>query len=577
MKVHIAYSNPQLHFITFQLTIEVRGEASLELQLPTWRPGRYEMGNFAKNIRNFQVQTTSGEELSWHKTNSHLWNVNTNKQKQVVVQYEVYANILNAGSTYLDESQLYLNPVNCIPYLVSRPNEAYELTLGIPDEYQVAWPLKFQGTHWIAKDKEELYEAICIASEKLQHRSFVVEGYTFHVWFNGAVKPVWRKLLTHFYLFTKEQVKAFGSLPVQEYHYMFQILPFKTYHGVEHTACTICSLGPGSSIMQKEGYEKLLGISSHELYHTWNIKQIRPAEMHPYDYTKENYTNLGFLAEGVTTYMGDMMLAQSGAFNYNQFIKTQEENLQKHFDNFGRFNNSLAHSGFDTWLDGYEMGIPDRKVSIYAEGALCMFMMDLAIRTKSRNKNSLQTAMTRLYKEWACADKGVSEEDLKDLLVSLGGDEAEDIWNNYIYKKGDYRKVLDKRFKQIGLNIVSSDNPRNDMRLLGVKALRNTGKEGKLVRQVVPGSVAEQAGIAPGDEILSVNGVEIKTSLSKSLEGITKGKVELRVKKLLRKVNVTVELKGESYFPVYKLEPSAKATEKQKEMFTEWCGLDWPL
>ena len=130
---------------------------------------------------------------------------------------------------------------------------------------------------------------------------------------------------------------------MKEYHFLFQILTYRNYHGVEHSNSTVIALGPSYDIMRKEGwYDELLGVSSHELYHTWNVKQIRPIEMHPYDYSKENYTYLGYLDEGVTTYMGDKFLYSSDVFNWEQYAKTFNQLLSRHYNNFGVNNYSVA-------------------------------------------------------------------------------------------------------------------------------------------------------------------------------------------------------------------------------------------
>ena len=188
--------------------------------------------------------------------------------------------------------------------------------------------------------------------------------------------------------------------------FIFQITPYKSYHGVEHTKNTVLLLGPAEDIMD-ERYEDLLGVCSHELYHTWNIKAIRPKEMLPYNYTKENYFRTGFVAEGVTTYMGDLMLYNSSVFNWDEFIKTQNQNLERHLMNYGRFNLSVADSGFDNWLDGYKIGAPDRKVSIYPDGALCMLMIDLEIIHNTNGKSSLHTVMKDLYNNFRIKRKGI--------------------------------------------------------------------------------------------------------------------------------------------------------------------------
>ena len=164
--------------------------------------------------------------------------------------------------------------------------------------------------------------------------------------------------------FTQSQINHFGDFPVDEYHFLFQITPYLSYHGVEHTKNTVLLLGPSDDLMT-ERYDDLLGVCSHELYHTWNIKSIRPIEMLPYDYSKENYFRTGYVAEGVTTYMGDLFLINSKVFSWDDFIKTQNQNLYRHLMNYGRFNLSVADSGFDSWLDGYKMGTPDRLSLIH--------------------------------------------------------------------------------------------------------------------------------------------------------------------------------------------------------------------
>ena len=198
----------------------------------------------------------------------------------------------------------------------------------------------------------------------------------FNLWFQGPCSINWNKLKTDFLAFTQTQINHFDSFPVDEYHFFFQITPYISYHGVEHTKNTVILLGPGEEIM-KEKYNSLLHICSHELYHTWNIKAIRPVEMFPYDYTKENYFRTGYVAEGVTTYMGDLMLHKAKVTTWEEFKKTQNQNLERHLMNYGRMNLSVADSGFDSWLDGYKVGSPNRKVSIYADGALCLSLIHI--------------------------------------------------------------------------------------------------------------------------------------------------------------------------------------------------------
>ena len=328
MRYSVSYSNADSHFIEIAFTFKTSGKKKEIIQLPAWRPGRYELGNFAKNIQKFDV-FSEGKALKFKKLNKDSWEVQTDGVDEVLVRYNYFAHELNAGSTYLDSSQLYINGVNCFVYLPERMDEKCELNLDIPKSYKVACGLKQTAKHTFeAKDFHELVDCPLIASASIQHHSFKTSGVNFHLWFQGECKPNFKQLEADFEPFCRYQVELFGEFPVDDYHFLFQILPYQAYHGVEHSNSTVCLLGPSYDIFKKEGmYLELLGVSSHELFHAWNGKRIRPVEMWPYDYSKENYSKLGYLAEGATTFYGDWLLLRSGVFSEAEFNKTFEQLL----------------------------------------------------------------------------------------------------------------------------------------------------------------------------------------------------------------------------------------------------------
>src|SRR5690554_595889 len=137
--------------------------------------------------------------------------------------------------------------------------------------------------------------------------------------------------------------------------------------------------------------------------------------MVPYDFKQENYSELGYIAEGVTTYMGDLMLYKAGVFNTEQYFLEMNNQIQRHMDNFGRFNYSVAASSFDTWLDGYVAGAPGRKVSIYTEGCLLSFMIDVLILKNTSNQHGLDDVMRNLYHDFGAKGIGRSEEHTSEL------------------------------------------------------------------------------------------------------------------------------------------------------------------
>ena len=565
IKYNISYKNPHKHLIDFELITSTKNKEKLQFQLSAWRPGRYELADFAQNIINWQAYNEKDEKLSFKKITKDLWEVECKNCNEIKIIYNFYANQLDAGACYLDEHQLYINPVHCMFYITDRINDKYHLKMNLPKNYTIASSMLQVGNVLKVKGYDLLAESPIICSDSLQHDSYIVSGITFNLWFQGKCQPNWKKLKKDFTAFTKSQINHFGGFPVDEYHYFFQITPFRSYHGVEHTKNTVLLLGPGNEIMDKR-YEDLLGVCSHELYHTWNIKAIRPIEMYPYDYTKENYFRTGFVAEGVTTYMGDLMLYNSGVFNWNEFVKTQNQNLERHLMNYGRFNLSVADSGFDNWLDGYKLGAPNRKTSIYPDAALCMLMVDIEIIKSSNGKNSLHSVMKELYQEFALKSRGYSENDFQNICLKYGGEKVKEIFKNHIYGTNNYIPSLETALDLVGLQLKEKKNANLSAQYFGFVAIKEN--ERLIIKKVEPDSEADQNEIAVEDEITEINGIKIKNNFSDTLKEC-KNKVTFKIKKKFSEKEITLTI-GNYYklLEIIKIEDSSKEQLKFRKIWT---------
>jgi len=563
---HISFKKPYRHFVDFEFSAKTNGANSMKFQLSSWRPGRYELADFAQNIQKWGAFDEKNNPLPFKKITKDLWEVNTNNAREVIIVYNFYANQLDAGACYLDEHQLYLNPVHCMFYIVDRSQEVYQLNLDLPNDYKIASSMHQEKNTLTVKGYDLLAESPIICSNSLQHTDYKVNGITFHIWFQGICNPNWEKLKKDFTAFTKSQIKHFGSFPVDEYHFFFQITPYGSYHGVEHTKNTVLLLGPGDEIMNKR-YEDLLGVCSHELYHTWNIKAIRPIEMYPYNYTKENYFRTGFVAEGVTTYMGDIMLFNSNVFDWNQFVKTQNKNLERHLMNYGRYNLSVADSGFDTWLDGYKLGSPNRKTSIYPDAALCMLMIDLEIIRNSNGKYSLHSVMKELYEEFALKEKGYNEDDFRNICVKFGGLKVAEIFENHIYGTEDYIDNLKSALDVVGLLLEDKKNPNLSAQYFGFVSTKENGEI--IIKKVEPNSITDQNGIAPDDKITKINDKKIDGNLSDIFKDCKK-EVTLTIKKKFSQKSISLSVGN--YYQLLEIIKNKNATDEQLTLRKVWCN-----
>ena len=506
--------NPSSQYIQITAEFEVSNKETL-IQLPSWRPGRYELANFAKNVKGFKVFDAANKVLKSNKTTKDSWLVNTSDTNSIKVQYQFYATIINAGSSFLDANQLYVNPVNCCVFTEEVYHKEIEIKLNVPSEWDIASSMDKLGDNYTVTNFDELFDTPFIASNQLQHNEYESGGVRFHVWFNGEVKPDWKRLIKDFKAFTDIQMEKFSEFPVKEYHFINQILPFKNYHGVEHQKSTVISLGPSYDVFGSL-YKELLGVSSHELYHTWNVKAIRPIEMFPYDFTKENYSTLGYICEGITTYQGDLFLLKSGVFNEEQYFEELNSQLQKHFDNSGRFNYSVAESSFDTWLDGYLAGAPGRKVSIYTEGCLLAFVTDVMVRRATTNKFGLDDVMRRLYFNFALKGKGVSEADYKSTLENVSGIPFDEFFSDYVNGNKPYESIIVESLDYLGLELNHTPVESYSAGRLGFKTIAS-GKN-FIVKAMYPGGPAEIGRLMLEDEIIAVNDYSCSGELNKWLQ-----------------------------------------------------------
>ncbi|MGB0886480.1 MAG: M61 family metallopeptidase [Vicingaceae bacterium] len=566
MKYIVSYQKPNTHYIDIEYIIDNVNSEKIEIQLPAWRPGRYELANFAKNIQKWEAFDPNGKPLSSKKITKDLWEVETKGNSTIHIKYNYFANEINAGSSYLDDKQLYINGVNCFLYVPERINEECELELIIPKDYKVASGLKEITQHQFkCADFHQLVDSPLIASNSLQHHTYNESGVKFHLWFQGECKPNWKLLENDFRKFSKAQIEDFGDFPTKDYHFLFQILTHRTYHGVEHYNSTVISLGPSYDVMKKEGwYNELLGVSAHELYHSWNVKKIRPIEMLPYNYFKENYTELGYLTEGVTTYFGDKYLFSSGVFNWDQYAKTFNQLLSRHYTNFGVNNYSVVQSSFDTWLDGYVKGAPGRKGSIYTEGALIAFITDIFILQNTNNKKSLNDVMKILYQDFAKKGKGVSDLDYKTIVEQVAGTSYNEIYNNFLHGTEDYTSALQESLNYIGCDLKIEPSKNYNEAFLGFTVRYENNK--CLVDNIYPNSIVEENCLSINDELIAINGIKITNNLTEWTEYFKTEEMALSVKRALGVIEkIKLPKSTTLYFKTYTIQQN-----EESDNFKAW-------
>ncbi|GAB3801246.1 PDZ domain-containing protein [Spirosoma humi] len=471
-------ADPQAaHYIAIDAQLTEITTPTVDLQLPAWRPGRYELQQFAKNIQRFEVvDGVNGNPLAFHKVTKDRWRVQTNGATQLIVRYNYYAllgtpNQLNAGSSFISDTLLYVNPVNLCLYAEDRLLDPCTLELTIPDGWTVACGLTESNSNPTgsrilqAADFYELVDCPLIAAPVIQHIQYDIDGILFHVWIQGGRRtdgnPTFdaQRIIDDFSRFSARQLELYGEFPEREYHFLTLILPVPYYHGVEHRNSTMLVLGPND---EGEGlYQDLLGVSSHELFHAWNIIRIRPTELLPYDFTKENYFSTCFVAEGVTTYYGDLMLRQSGVFSDEAYLKELQVLFKRHFEHNGRAFQSLTESSWDLWLDGYDKGVPDRKVSVYHKGAIAALILDLHIRQLTNHARSLDDVMRLMWERFGKPFIGYTLDDYRAITERVAGEPLDWYYDLCIFGNQPLEAKLNEYLAWVGL-LIGYEEPTSE-------------------------------------------------------------------------------------------------------------------
>lgn len=535
----ISCPNPASQFLSIQFVVENFDQPELELQLPAWRAGRYQLANYAQNIRFLKAWDKNQNPLPIRKITKDRWAIAGSGE--ITVTYEYWAGKMDAGSAWMDDQQAYFNLVNCCFEVIGLSHLPIEVKLDLPDfPKQIATLKPLRHGAWIADDFQMLADSTVLASKNLIHWNYQVGETVFQIWIQGEVHFEMDLFIRRFKDFSQKLIHDFGEFPEPEYHFIFQLLPYPHYHGVEHRRGTVITFGPAESLADPAQMEELLGISCHELYHAWNVCRIRPKELLPYDFSKETYTKAGLILEGVTTYMGDLYLLKSGVYDLPTYLRHFEKVINREANSFGWKNHSILDSSFDLWLDGYQIGIPDRKVSIYTHGALLNFCLDVILL---ENGSSLAQVMREMWKKFGKPFKGYTLEDFKSFIeqASQSPDLIQNFFERFVAGNEDVFPILEEKLRLVGLTLIPSFSEDLLLHQFGIRT-----DDSKQIIQIHPESQAYQF-LMLGDQILDFdlpNG----------------GNLHLKLLRKGRELEQTILAEPRSFFPVFKLKNESETT-----------------
>lgn len=540
IRYSIVPKDPGAHVFEVTVTVEAPDAAGQTFTLPAWIPGSYMIREFARHIVQLRAEA-NGKKVTIQKLDKHTWRA-ARCDGPLTVRYDVYAWDLSVRAAHLDQTHGFFNGTSVFLRVVGQEQNPHVVDIRRPegDAYK-AWRVatslpelsakRYGFGTYVAADYDELIDHP-VEMGSFAIASFDAYGVPHDIVITGQVANLdMARLAADLKKICEAQIAFFEPrtkrAPMQRYVFMTLAIG-DGYGGLEHRASTalICSRADlpvkGKSEMT-DGYRTYLGLCSHEYFHTWNVKRIKPAIFAPYDLQNENYTSLLWLFEGFTSYYDDLMLVRSGVIDQNAYLKLLSKTMNSVLRGSGRQKQSVAESSFDAWIKYYRQdeNAPNAIVSYYTKGSLIALGLDLTIRAETKGKKSLDDVMRALwqnygrnfYSDSVAAKRGVAEADVEQWFDSVTGLRLKTYFDRYV--RGTPDLPFEKLLAPFG---VALNDSREDAKPgLGVRTTRD-GNDCKLAN-VYESESAHRAGLSAGDVLVALDGLRVTATNLETLLG----------------------------------------------------------
>jgi len=570
----LGMSKPTTHLLEVELSVRnlPSGSGGIDFLMPVWRTGRYVIFDFAGGVQEFSAADVSGAALRWAKTDKSTWHVEKGRSNGVTIRYKVYANEFEDRTRGLNEDHAFVDACGVFMYVERYRHLPLTVSVIPYQDWHVTSGLE-SDPHDKLKLLAPNFDVLADSPIEVGHQKdfeFDVDGkkHILMVYGEANYKP--DTIIKDLTTIIKADKEFWGDLPYQKYVFMFHITP-RGGGGTEHINSAIMGTGP-SSFKTPANYQGFLGLVSHEYFHTWNVKQLRPKGILPYDFMHENYVKELWVAEGTTSYFDGLILIRCGLSPAAQMVSRLAGAVEYDRQRPGNKIQSLSESSFDAWIKFWKGGQQsfNAESDYYGKGSSVSMLLDLEIRQRSNNKHSLDDVMRALYHRFPLSGKGYTVDDLQKISEEFAGSSLKSFFDNYVHGTAplDWEATL----RYAGLDLQAQDSERKLW--LGAQTYDQNGR--MMVRGILTDSPAYNAGLDLGDEILAINGHRVRNSeLQDRLTEFKAGdkvKVTFFRNDAIRELEVTLRLQD---VPSYKVIKTANPTPLQKSIYESWLKTKW--
>lgn len=565
----VSMNDPTSHLFDVKIVFSsLPANKKLILKMPAWRSGRYFIFDFSGGVQEFSAVNEKNKALAWLKTDKLTWQIDA-KGKQVTVSYKVFANEFLQRTRGLDSEHAFINNTAVFMFspafykkplkLKVTPYENWHVTTGMV-------PVEGETNTFYAPNYD--YFADCPLEIGTQTDfDFFVDGIKHTISFFGQAAYDKERLIKDFSIIIKKNFDFWGKVPYEHYTFIVHCSP-QSGGGTEHINSTVVGARP-QQFENEEGYKAFLRLISHEFFHTWNVKQLKPAGLTPYDWTKENYTSELWIAEGATSYYDGLMLLRTGQMTLDDFFLEITKGVEDERRRPGNLIQPVASSSFDAWIKFWKRSPNsfNAESDYYAKGNYVCLALDLEIMNASKAKHSLDDVMRYMFSKYPLDVKGYTNGDFRRACEKFSGRSLKQFFADYVF--GTKPVEWEKYLEYAGLTLLRSDEVIKPVAGL----FCNKNGEKIVVHNVLEGSSSARAGILPGDEIIAMDGVKLSyDEAERKITALKKGdKIKLTVFRGDKLVEHIISME-ELNITKYSLRPVESPSKLQQEIYSKWLG-----
>jgi predicted metalloprotease with PDZ domain len=443
----VSMDHPEAHLFHVVINCTHLPGDSIDMAMSAWTPGYYQLMNFAKRVDGFSVRDAEKNPLKWVKVSADIWRVYTGKAGSFELSYVVKADTRFVAQSYLDSTHAYMVPGSVFLYPVGHIRDPLTVRVIPATGWSgVATGLDSSTTRpftYSAHDFDQLFDSPILAGNLEELTSFTVKGVP-HRFVGVNLGEFDRaQFISDLKRIVETSAAMMGDIPYNQYTFL-AIGPGRG--GIEHA--NSCSLSfSGKELNTPAGRLRMLSFIAHEYFHLYNVKRIRPIELGPFDYLRENRTHLLWVSEGFTVYYEYLLVKRAGLSTADELFHAFQSNIAAYENTPGHLYQSLTEASYTTWSDGpfgNSSGSLDKTISYYDKGPVVALLLDFAIRHDTRNQRSLDDVMRLLYtRYYQQQHRGFTDQEFRQACESVAGAPLDELFD-YVstVKTVDYDKYL---------------------------------------------------------------------------------------------------------------------------------------